>query len=72
MQTAEGTGTAHVPTVVAANDIPALEAALAAARVAQDEDQPAIHLANARAKVDKQRAQLAAAEAELARLEREG
>lgn len=71
MTTATGSGTAHAPTVVAVNDIPALEAALASAREAQDAEQGAIHLANARVKVDKLRAQLAAAEAEVARLESE-
>lgn len=68
MKAAEGTGSAHGPTVVSVNDIPALEAALASARQLMDDELPARDLANALVKVEKQKAQLAAAEAEVVRL----
>jgi hypothetical protein len=68
MNAAEGKGAAGTATVVAINDIPALEAALAAARQRQDEELPARDLANAEAKLEKFRANLATVEAEVARL----
>ena len=68
MEAAAATGAAHDATVVVANNVPALEAALAAAKEAAEKDQPVIHLAKAEAKVVRLRASLAAAEAEVERL----
>ena len=68
MDAAAATGAAHDATVVAVNDIPALEAALAAARQAQEDAIPVRDLANAEAKVEKYRRFLAEAEAEVIRL----
>jgi hypothetical protein len=65
---ASGTGTAHDAGVVAIDNIPALEAALDAARQAQEDALPAQRLAAAEAKVERQRQHLAAAEAEVAQL----
>jgi len=69
MKTAEGTGVAHDATVVAVNDIPALEAALSAARVQYEEDAPRRRVAALRAKRDRLAANLAGVEAALTRAE---
>jgi hypothetical protein len=68
---AQGTGTAHDATIVVENTIPALEEALATARRRKVAEYPKRLLASAEATVDKLRAHLAAAEAELARLRAE-
>lgn len=67
-ETAGGSGAAFNATVVAVNDIPALEAALVAARQRAKDNEPRRILAAAEAKVEKLRAHVAAAEAEVARL----
>jgi hypothetical protein len=71
METGSVIGAAHDATVVSADNIPALEAALAAARERARENKPRLALAAAEAKVEQQRAHLAAAEAEVARLRAE-
>jgi hypothetical protein len=63
--------TAHDATVVAADNIPALEAALEAARQHARDDEPHRALRAAEAKAEQQRAHLALAEAEVARLRAE-
>lgn len=68
MRTAAATGAAHDATVVVENNVPALEAALAAAKEAAERAQPVIHLAKAEAKVARLKEGLARAEAEVERL----
>jgi len=65
------TATAHDATVVSVDNIPALEEALEAARQRARDDEPHRALRAAEAKADQQRAHLADAEAEVARLRAE-
>lgn len=65
---ADAAGAVHAPTVVVENTVAALEAALADAKAADEALEPSRQLAAATAKVEKLRAHLAAAEANLAQV----
>jgi hypothetical protein len=61
-----GTGAAHSPTITVENNLPALEAALVAARAEEEASLPARHIASLEAKVAKYRVWITAIEADIA------